>query len=317
MSRESLEGQQAQPTPNRLRKALVVGAVVVTSLVGSAAYDKLTDKSGDITTYGPEIDDGAKINNEFTILDWNMHNETSEKFGEINEIIDSKDVDAAVFQEVSERDARSMAKYFPGMQVKFVMADATTKPLEGGYGNVIMTDQEQDDSVATSIKGNSLPDAAARTPFALIEDFTHGFSDGLKETGDATQEDRSAIFSTVKVKKGDDNVDLRIGTAHVAANVEVHNEQFDKLHKFVVDQLKDGGVFCADFNSAYSQVNEAYQPYGFFTPEVGETTLDGKTIDFCTYKTSDILNEGSVEVLSDYATDHHPVLASFTTQLGN
>jgi len=318
MSREDFPQEQEQRSPNKLKRAITLGAIAVAFVsAGSAVYNKLTDKSGDITTYGPVIDDGEKINNELVILDWNMHNETSQKYGELKEIIDTENVDVALLQEVNKQDARGLSRYFPGMQVKFVMADATTELFDGGYGNVVMSDQEQKDSEALSIKGNSLPDAAARTPASFVADLTSGFSNGLKETGDATQEDRSVLFSTLEVEQDEGKANIRIGTAHVAANVEVHNKQFNELHKFVTDQLKDGGVFCADFNSPYSQVLNAYRSYGFFVPKVGETTLDGKTIDFCAYKPGEVLNQGDVEVLDDYATDHHPVLARFTTQLGD
>lgn len=292
------------------RRVVAIGAAVIS--LGFAAYQSY-DKSGEVVSYGP-IEKGAElIDNKFNILNWNMHNETSEKYDEIKEIVENYDVDVATLQEVSARDAKGLHRQFPTAQVKFAMADAKAKVLEGGFGNVIMSFQEQRDVSSVAIKGNSVSDAAVKTAGGLVIDAVN-LDTSLQKTKDATQEDRSALASTVRVQKANELQDVRVVTGHIGSpDPKLHDQQYAAFRSFVEKNIDDDQavIMCADINKPPSIVVPDYLNTGIYIHETKRpTSITGATIDHCGYRPGGVIDYGEVRVLPNH-TDHYALLGSW------
>lgn len=296
-------------SPKRL---ITVGAAVI--YLGFSLYQSY-GKSGEVTSYGPIKEGNELIDDELVVLNWNMHNETSERYGEIKSIIDEHDVDAVALQEVSASDARGLHIYFPEAQVKFAMADAKTKVLAGGYGNVLMTFQQQRDTSSIAMEGNSPADAAVKIPAGVVMDVAN-FDMSFERTKDATQEDRTALASTIHVQVEDHLADVRIITGHIgSADPDVYSRQYDTLRGFVEDNISDdrGTVFCGDVNAKPSRVVPDYLESGMYVHETRRpTSASGATIDYCASRLGDVLKIGEVTVLDSH-TDHYALLGTWTS----
>lgn len=313
MSREIVPQAREPDKPRRLSPRRIGAIGLAAASLAFAAYQSY-DKSGDVTSYGPIKKGTELIDNEFNVLNWNMHNETSEKYSEIRDIIQKHDVDIATLQEVSAKDAKGLHRQFPTAQVRFAMADAKMKVLEGGFGNVIMSFQEQKDVSAIAIKGNSIPDAAVKTAGGIVIDAIN-LDASLKKTKDATQEDRSAVASTVQVQNGNKLANVRVITGHVGSpNPELHETQYAAFRKFVEDNIEENQatVMCGDINMNESVVISDYLHSGIYIHDTRRPTgIAGSTLDHCGYRPGGVLDYGEVRVLPNH-TDHYALLGSWT-----
>jgi endonuclease/exonuclease/phosphatase family metal-dependent hydrolase len=309
---EASEDERLVMQPRRFGRlavrATIVGAIATVAAWG--AYQQFFSDSGDIKSWDPSVESQPTIDGNMVMLSWNMHNETSEKYEDIAEIAEKYDVDAIGLQEVSEADARGLHKAFPSWSINFVMADVKTKPREGGYGNVMMTLQKQEDVESLSMPGNSVPDEAQHTLGGIL-------NLSPKEISDATQEDRSAISSTIKLNTPDGEQKIDVITGHVGGDPKVHEDQLDSFEDFVFDNEDPdkANLVCADTNTSQEEFTFDMASRGYIVPRTGPTTLPatnppnpGKAIDMCAYKPNDIMRYSVVKVLKDYGTDHYPIL---------
>lgn len=299
-------------TPKRI---LAVGAAIVA--LGLAAHESY-DRSGEITSYDPIKKGSHLVDNKLNILNWNMHNETSEKYKEIKAIVREENIDVVALQEVSANDAKGLSKYFPGAYIKFAMADAKSKLIDGGYGNVLMTFQEQKDVEAASIDGNFVGEAAISATTGFVADaseLAQGQSHSFRHMKDATQEDRSALASTIQVQQRDGLADVRIMTGHVGSpDDELHEEQYDKLRDFVRVNAEESeaAVFCGDINLGPERVIPSLLRIGFYAHQTARTTLSGVNTDYCAYYPGSTFGSGEVTVLGNH-TDHFALVGSWKT----
>lgn len=294
---------------------MAAAAAIVT--LGLAAHENY-DRSGEITSYDPIKKGSHLIDNKLNVLSWNMHNETSEKYVEIGSIVKSHKIDAVALQEISANDAKGLSKYFPEAYIKYAMADAKTKITDGGYGNVLMTFQEQKGADAVSIDGNSTVEAAlnAATGFlADASDLALGQGHSFKHTKDATQEDRSALSSTIQVQQGDSLTDVRIITGHVGSvNEELLEEQYDQLHDYLRGEAEENeaAVFCGDINIGQEKAIPSFLRIGFYAYQTARTTQSGTNTDYCAYRPGGTFGSGEVRVLKNH-TDHYALVGSWKT----
>lgn len=290
-------------------KVAALGAAVVSF----AAYQNY-DRSGEVTSYDPIKEGNVLIDNRFNVLTWNMHNETSDKYSELAQIITEKEVDVVALQEVSAKDAKGLHRYFPAAYIRFAMADAKTKLFDGGYGNVLMSFQEMHDTTSVSIEGNEVSEAAMKIAGGVLTDVS-SFDTSFPRTSDATQEDRTAMATTVKVQSGNDLEDIRLITSHIgSADRDLHAKQMDELMDFVDENNSEDRptIFCGDLNYGQDKVIPRFIDQGLYVHQTPATNPKGLTIDYCGFSPGGVLSSGSVEVLPN-VTDHYALFGSWQT----
>ncbi|MFO0781638.1 MAG: hypothetical protein U0524_01970 [Candidatus Saccharimonadales bacterium] len=288
--------------------------------VGAGIWWATTDtNSGDKIVYDPTEEVAPNINGTTTLISWNMHGEASNYLDEINLMIDTYKVDAFLAQEVTDNDIETMLgdKRFKGMSIARVTTDSTTK---GGYNNIIITPQriEEDDVTTVAMAGNRKKIEPVIETFKGILEIDNP-EDKVKDISDATQEDRAAIGVPLLMATSEGVAKVRVITTHVGGDPKVHQEQFEKNMKFIVDN-KSGDedlLICGDFNSSFEQVALAFAAKGFIAfpsrpTTTGEHGTEPKQIDICLQEASEDsnLHLASVRVLEDAKTDHKPVLLS-------
>ncbi len=297
---------------HKIRKGITV--VLIGGL--SIAAWQLFDKSGDVEKIEPIHPKQQEIDETHRQLSWNMHNEAAKRWRQINTLIQEKDLDVAVLQEVSRKDFKKLASRLPDFYVTYAMADAKSKPDEGGYGNLIISKQKPRDVKGLSLTGSKFLSGVVHTVTGLTQDAAYA-NTKLSQTGKGFQADRSALAMTLSVRRGEELEDVRVITSHIAGDERVHDEQFSDLLDFVRKETAPNRptVFCGDLNSTPENVIPNFAELGFITPETGGTWTgpSNRTIDYCAYKPNEVFGLGKVAILPE-KTDHYALLGTWTTR---
>ncbi len=306
------DNREEQPERRHgLRDKIAVGL-----LLGGIAIASwhIFDKSGDVEKISPIKPQITAVDDEYRQISWNMHNETSKRWRQINNLIDENNLDAVALQEVSSEDFKELASKLPDMYATFVMADAKSNATKGGYGNVILSKHKPEQIKSISLSGSKFIGGILHTATGFVEDVA--FADTtLENTGKGFQADRSALAVTLPIAQGGKEQGIRVITSHIAGDERVHDEQLGKLIKFVDSQSSDGRptVFCGDLNDIPENIIPEFAKIGFITSETKGTWTgpSNRTIDYCSYSPEDKLGLGRVSVLDAPHTDHYPLLASW------
>lgn len=316
--------EAATPTSESHRRwprIATFAAVGVLALGGvKEAWDRIVNTSGEYTLVSPRHTVPQFIDGRHVVGDWNMHDETAARTDQIRVLAERHELDVIALQEVSADDARALSDELPDWYVAFVMGDRKQRPLEGGYGDVLMSRQKPEDIATASINGTSMVDSAIRAANGLFDDIAEAATTGavdLRHTKDGMQEYRAAIAFTVKVRDGNGELkDVRMMTGHIAHNEVVHAKQLQELMEFIKDNVKHGRptIFCGDLNALPEEVILKFAELGFIVPETRHTSLSHKTIDYCAYDPEDVLGLGRVTVLKQPRTDHFQLIGEWNSQ---
>lgn len=295
------------------RKIAVVGAAALALFAGNFVWNKL-DNAGDVSSYGPTQPINPVIDNVLRAGSWNMHNELSARFDDIREILDGHKLDVLALQEVGANDARKLQYEFPDWYTTFVMADSKVEPLEGGYGNVLMSRQKPENISSTVIDGTSMSDSVVRFFSGLGVDMAQA-NTALTRAKEGVQEDRASVAITIKIQSGSEQRDVRVITGHISAHHDFHEKQLQEQMEFVRENVKDGRplVFLGDMNSSPSEFIPEAADIGMITPETAETSLSGRVIDYASYRTEGVLELAKVTIEPRYTTDHRLLIMSTTS----
>lgn len=304
------------------RKVLAITALVGTvTALGWGAKMLSNGNAGDVNSYAPEKPTTPLVDNKITFVSWNMHNETRSRHKDLKEIADTYHPDVIALQEVNARDAMGLRREFSNWYINFVLASATTKLNDGGYGNVLLTQQEPKDVDSLAMSGNSYLSKGWESIKGLFGD-TVNADTSFRRTAEGTQEDRSAISEVIQVSTDEGLKPVRIATAHVGGDPligpKIHKDQFNKLKNWLFrsDKTEEATVLCMDSNGSLENTTFDFAEEGYITPVVEGTTVPkrkgdkGKAIDQCSYKPNNILHLSKVQVLRKYATDHFAILFS-------
>lgn len=306
---------------NWLRNAAAIGGVVLAGF--AAANYVLGDDSGEVRSYSPAHPREKVIDNDVRMLSWNVYNNLGSKYDDLKVLVDKHNPDIVGLQEVNARDAKGLERHFSDWFIQFVMADRNTK---GGYGNVLMSQQEIEDIDSLAMPGNSLESKAKSLPAGFVRDIAN-LDPSFRQTSDATQERRSAIGGTIEVPTPEGLRKVRFITSHLNGDPKIgpktNTRQFDEFTEWVLkgDRSNMATVGCVDFNSGQERTVFTFAEHGYIVPITGPTTIPtnanqpGKAIDQCFYKPAETLRLSAVEVLKDPAegtnrskSDHSPVL---------
>lgn len=303
-----------------LRNAAAIGGIVVTGL-GAIQY-VFGDESGEVSSYSPATVQEKVIDNDVRVLSWNMYNRLGFKYKDLKQLIDEHNPDVVALQEVNVKDAESLEEHFNDWFIYFVMADKNTK---GGYGNVLMSQQEIENIDSLAMPGNSLKSKLQNIPVGLARDITN-VDPTFRQASDATQERRSAISGVVDVPTPEGLRKVRFVTSHLNGDPRVgpktNTRQFEEFTDWIFDGDRGNmaTVGCADFNSGQERTAFTFAEHGYIVPISGPTTVanngqPGKAIDQCFYKPEETVRLSTVDVLKDPAegsnrpkSDHNPIL---------
>lgn len=292
-----------------------IGAGVLLAGLAIATWN-IFDKSGDVQKAEPVTPIPGLADNTHRQLSWNMHNEAGDRWRQIKNLINTKDLDAVSLQEVNRDDFEKLTKKIPDHYMTYALADAKSSPTSGGYGNMIITKQKPKDIDSISLDGSKFWSGVGHTALGFAQDVAYADT-GLDNAGKGFQADRSALALTVPVQHGSDQRDVRVITSHIAGDPQVHNDQLSKLLKFVDQQSSKASstIFCGDLNDVPENIIPKFAEIGFITPETKGTWAgpSHKTIDYCAYKPGDTLGLGKVNVLPE-KTDHYALSGIWTSR---
>jgi endonuclease/exonuclease/phosphatase family metal-dependent hydrolase len=296
----------------RIRSFAAAALTLAGVSYGVHAY---TNDPGQVDSYAPRHPIAPAIDDTLRIGSWNMHNEAAARANQISKFIRTDRLDALLLQEVNRQDAVRLSTLLPQYNQKFVLADVNQHPLEGGYGNMIISRQPLRDVHTQSFQGTGPVRTLTETSTIASNDawgdqsFTNVF--------DGRQESRAAISGTIKMRSQGRLRDVRIATAHIAGGLypDIHRSQFKSLFKFIADETTSDRptIFCGDLNAGDNEVMPASAQIKFI-PDInpGRTsTSSPKKIDHCIYSDAGMLQIPRIMV-TKFRTDHYAKM--FTVQ---
>lgn len=297
---------------SRRRMAVICGGLL--ALAAAGIFWNNFDNSGEVREYGSLEQLEPNVDNELRVGSWNMHNELSARYNEVKEVLEEQELDVLALQEVDAEDARGLQYHLPEWQTTFVVADSKVEPLQGGYGNVLLTRQKLENISSKVIGGTSIGDSVIRFFSGFGVDVAQANTDFTKAK-EGVEENRATIAGTIKVQFGDALRDVRIITGHISAQQDFHERQLEEQMDFIKDNIKSGRplVFAGDMNANPSEFIPEAAKLGMITPETSNTSLSGRTIDFVSYRTEGILGLAKVSVENGHATDHRLIVFSSKT----
>ncbi len=272
------------------------------------------DKSGNLEQASPISPANSAIDGKHIQLSWNMHNETKKRIPQIKKLMSKYQVDAALLQEVNRDDFRALAKKMPDHYMSYVMADAKSKPIEGGFGNLIISRQKPRDVRTISLDGTNILGGVIHAVSGFKQDIAQA-NTKLDTTRQAWLADRSAIAMTLAMQDGDGLKDVRVINSHIDGDERVHDRQFNNLLKFINRNKKDGrpAFFCGDLNTSPEEALPQLAEIGMISPQTVPTQAveGGRVLDYCSYITENTVGLADVEVLPNPKTDHYPLIATW------
>lgn len=298
-----------------------VGAAAV-AVIASATIawgvEEHFDTSGDLITKNPTKRADPVNDDKVVILDWNVQGRGFELREKIKTIAEETNADVVMLQEVEKNDVQRLHEYFASSYINYVLASRWTHALQGGYGNLIMSELPQDDVEHKTLAGNSTGDKIKHWLKGVPEDVV-GLDTSAKKTVEASQEPRAIISAKITFDSSSGPKPVVFSTTHLGGDPKgngpkVHDRQFDATLD-VADQNDQEGqasIICGDLNSKREDVEISFAEKGYVTSDSdGDTTLSGKDIDVCVYKSNDILGLASTDALNDQGnlgSDHYPVV---------
>lgn len=288
----------------------------IAALSFAAGLWKGIDRSGEYKYYQSTVQEFNLIDNELRVGSWNMHDETWARRDEIRKLMKQQRLDALLLQEVNASDAELLSTFFPDLDIVFGLADKKQQPLDGGYGNLLLSGQKMKAIYAKSLEGTGLLTSAARTLKGAFDDTAHADS-SLSNTKAGLQESRQILAATIKVLTSEGYKDVRIVTSHISGSQIVHGSQFEGLLSFLKSDTSPGRltVFCGDLNEE-GTVALKFGKIGFITPVLERATSSSKLkIDHCAYSAAGAVALGHTRVLGNYFTDHAAIIYSNTFPL--
>jgi endonuclease/exonuclease/phosphatase family metal-dependent hydrolase len=292
-----------------LKTKLAIGVTCLTAALGSY-WHFLGQETGRIDSYEPSSPVSTHMDNRLIMGSWNMHDEALSRASDIEAAIEKHKLDVLALQEVSYEDYKGIQSYggLTNMYMTYVTADARVRPLEGGYGNVLITAQKPENVESDAVGGTSLLAGAVGMVAGLGVDVAQADT-SLNDTKEASQENRAILSADVQTLDNQDRIqDTRTVTTHIAGDHFIHYRQFGKVRDSLVKNSASDIplVFCGDLNEqAYSKVTEYFKPLSLKVPRTGHTSTSNQTIDYCAYSATGF-DPDSVEIKVDYrfVTDH-------------
>lgn len=311
-NQETSQTHQVKNGEGRLnwRKYAAAGSVAVALAFG--AWKQL-DKSGEVEGYDPIHPVPEAIDDELNIGSWNMEHQTAERVDQIARVINHGELDVMALQEVSGDDLNDLEGRFPSWYIRPVATDLAARPLEGGGYNVLMSKQEPKNVRTKTLDGTSILDTVLGVISGLGTDVANADT-SLDNAKDGRQEERAAIAMTLSVRQGDRTRDVRVVTSHISGDDRVHYDQREDL----IDMIKDTNlptIFAGDLNGTPETMIEAFKDTDgrkendpeFKVARTGETSTDGRVIDFFIYNHPEALLRAYAKAMPNPKTDHYPI----------
>lgn len=306
------------------RRLARIGAVGLAAAGASYGIYALANPPGLVESYDPPTaaihSSKAETDGQLRVGTWNMHDEAAQRASQIIRFAAKERLDVVALQEVSRNDAFKLRYLMPGWHQAFVLADVNQRPLEGGYGNMLLSRVHMRNKDSTVMRGTGPIDAVTGVTTIANEDIWQGKS--LGNVTDGRQENRAALAETVDVQVGNEKHAIRIITAHIAAGVkypQIHKEQMSGLLKFINRNVKDGRpvVFCGDLNATDTEVVPAFAgirmigDYSAVATTVKANPADSRKIDQCGYIPAGLLGLPTTRVVREFKSDHYAKVVTF------
>ncbi len=313
------EAKRMNPTMWRRIGASAASALVAASLAWGT-YEHF-DTSGDLISKKPTKLANPTNDDKVTVLTMNLEGKAYEHRYGIKEIVEDQNVDVAMFQEVERNDVDRLHKFFPSSYMNYVLASRWTHALQGGYGNLIMSELEQTDVEHKSLAGNSAGDKIKHWLKGTPQDIA-GLDLSATKTVEASQEPRAIVSSITTFDSSYGPRKVEFANTHLGGDPagngpKVHDQQFDETLEVAEqnDQEGQGSIICGDLNSWREKLTFDFAEKGYVLSESdGPTTLSGKDIDLCAYKSNGVLGLATTETLNDVddpRSDHYGVVVTW------
>lgn len=296
----------------RLQAAIFLGTAILAVSGGKVIAG---GESGDVHTHKAVGNIPTEIDNEFKMASWNVQRRAEHLADEIDEIAENEDLDVFALQEVEPAGIEALEAELPDWNITVDPVRPKPEVLHENLSNALITKQEQRNIKTQDIEGTPIAKSAGGVAMAVVSnvpDLLRSYNDAAS----AIQENRSVVAATIKVRDGDNLRDIRPATTHISGNKIVHPQHLRELMEFADKELKDtASVICGDINTGMGEFNAEFSSAGFAVPlnESQPTSTSGRTIDHCAYfvgRTNKITSLGRIRVLSNYQTDHHPIVFS-------
>lgn len=312
--RAALNHEIRKRRTKRVRRAIAGLAICSVAGAGVAGFGYL-DKSGEVTAY-PAVEHQLDIqDNNLRIDSENMQNKVIVKANDIKKLLQERDPDVLVMQEVNYDDASLLPEYFPEMHIYYGLADTKQQPLSGGYGDVIMSKEPLKDVKSVPIPGDSAPEYLSNLATGLGKDTISTIinqNPTLKHSRSRVSENREALSGTLTVQVGDEEQNIRIVTSHIAA-AKAGNEHKIRLHEAQLNKLLstlahsgDKVAFCGDENTEPPELAQRIANIKFIGlwPRKRTSLNNNVIIDGCATRG---IGLGYVHRLIKYKTDHYAI----------
>ena len=319
---------------DRIRQSvfLVGGAIAVAATVAPvSAFVRQYLNTGSVDCYFPSQIKDRAIPHGLSGMTWNTAGKTLGRSREILEFMDSGG-NLAMLQEVPRQDYEAYARIMHyrnrPYSVCFVQADAKPKLLQGGLGNMIISDQIPEDTMSYRMKGRSLPGLAKKITVSLFNDAKNvvsvrlspstvsvGLDLSFSNLRKADEEDRAILGFTLKMRDEDGRVVRVKGlTGHLSGHQPFRGRQLQRLGK-VIDLNKRGSLpllIGFDANTDPEEMVPLLESYGLYTRLTEPTSSDGRVIDYIGYSPSSRLGIVAIQ-RGTLRSDHYNVQFRFQT----
>ena len=306
-------------TPKKAGAVLASGLALAGSV--KLAADLLLDEPGRARSHAPTERQDEYTDASVNVVTWNMHSRLAAHFDDIAVIAERHRVDAFAFQEVLERDYEALEERFPEWGMHFVVADPNTKTVKGAFGNVLMTRLEATDFHRDVISGTPKLKSFIGVVDGARQDLTQLPQKGpsIKHAKKGKEEDRAVMVATMPIWDADEGRerDLDLVVSHITPRNPLHRQQLAELLDFIEQHRDDDTplVFAGDLNGWREEIRNAFLEQGMSVPlEEGEIHLHGNhQVDYFAEYPADVLSVPEIVPLTEYRTDHYPILASYDT----
>lgn len=316
-----LDGVTSQPRRfERLRKkryaALSLGILALGG--GIPVANHFMNKSGLVLSHEPPVALTTNPANTLRVGSFNTQDKAYVKAKDIAHFATRNQLSVIGLQEVSRANAEKLAKskYLSTWYQKFVLADPLEHPLEGGYGNMLLSRRKMTDIKTYKIPGTTTGQSLAMGFKGLQQDIFKG-NKSLDSTKNGWQEARALMFGTIKQPYKNGEVDVRVGVGHIAGSryPTVHQEQFVTALLDTRKELEEGRplVMMLDTNAGFKETSYGFDQLGMRT--IGPLGVTGLThsneIDHIVYSETGITGNPTGAVDHMLQSDHSAISAEF------
>lgn len=289
-------------------KGVMCGALAV--VASGVAVGLAIGQPGGIQERAPAIvlpygDDGV-----LRVATWNMARDASSHLSDIDKVMTKYRLDAFMLQEVTGLDSTVIANAFGDKwSVTYQKADLRQTPTDLGLGDMIITVKKPISEDSKLIAGNSSADAFVKTIGGAQQDILSADTT-LRNAREGLQEGRVILSKTVRALG---NMNIRFITTHIGSSTpspEAHDQQMADLLKYESKTETKGEptILCGDLNEGVATTITTFAENKMITRETSDpTTIDGKTTDYCIYRSWGKLGLMHTRVLKGYQTDHRIV----------